>query len=140
MIKQLVTKYVTKITVRIHATRSAVLGQSVALGPSAFAQSLNAFCLRRTYRCKSGPSLLICKVNEYPIRHPHPRSYCAVSGKGASALSAWRHSMPDQGHLLEIEPVAWRTASKSDRSLYRGPPREFCVSLTLGTFAPQGVS
>jgi hypothetical protein len=61
MIKQLVTKYVTKITVRIHATRSATFGHSAALGPSALAQSLNAFCLRRTYSSKSKPSLMSYK-------------------------------------------------------------------------------
>jgi hypothetical protein len=87
---------VTKITVRIHATRSAVFGQFVALGPSAFAQSLNAFCLRRTYPCISGLSLLIYRVNEYPVRRPHPRSCCAVGGMGVSALCAWRHSKPDR--------------------------------------------
>jgi hypothetical protein len=79
---------VTKITVRIQATRSAFLGHSVDLGPSAFAQSLNAFCLRRTYPCISKLSLLIYEVNEYPIRHPHPRSCCAAGGKEVSAPCA----------------------------------------------------
>jgi hypothetical protein len=98
MIKQLVTKYVTKITVRIHATRSAVFWQSVALGPSALAQSLNAFCLRRTYPCISGLSLLIYRVSEYPIRRPHPKSCCALNDTEASEPYAWRHLTPCREH------------------------------------------